>query len=92
MLPYTKFVELVPVTVLKVSDDVDAKDAEVTLPNKFNAVVAKEAVPATLPDNDPVNEVATILPSANVDPDIIRPLRAINSLAIYFFLSFSRMF
>jgi hypothetical protein len=77
--------------VLNISDAVDAKDAEVTLPNKFSAVVANEAVPATLPDNDPVNEVAIILPDINVDPDTIRPLRAINSLAIYFFLSFSRM-
>jgi hypothetical protein len=44
-----------------------------------------------VPNKEPVNEVATILPDINVDPDTIRPLRAINSLAIYFFLSFSRM-
>ena len=32
MLPYTKFVELVPVTVLRVIEAVDAKDADVKVP------------------------------------------------------------
>jgi hypothetical protein len=44
-----------------------------------------------VPNNDPVNEDAIILPSTNVDPDTIRPFFATNSLAIYFFLSLSRI-